>query len=691
MACQRLGRTADEAMLQDGNRSLENRLRLAVEILNEAKILLVLDNLESLLPLPPAAPVWEWPDIRAFFSALLSRLTGQGRAILTCRYLPNGFDPAQQLNLAHEAMPDFTEADFFKYLRRHPRVADRMDRGELSRDLIETFHRKLGATPRFVEQASVILATLDADRLAEQLDSLATPAEGTAGDDLWQLQQAYFRDLFLPQLFETLSPPHRVALSRLALVGEALPPDGVARVAALEPGNEEAFTRRCTALSLLQRFGEENEAQLFAVYPLQREFFTAAERLPEADRRGAHLAAAGFFRECYEKDREEELGLSIMAELLACLHHAAGAGDFALQVWAAVKLARRQIQRAEYASALSLAGPLLAEHRHPDLLQIAARCASATGDWPQARQLAEEEQRERQVIGDRAGEAATWHQLATIDLNEGNYGAAREKFGKSLAIKQAIGDRAGEAATWHNLASIDMNEGNYGAAREKFGKALAMLQAIGDRAGEAGTWHQLASIDMYEGNYGAAREKFGKSLAMRQAIGDRAGEAATWHQLATIDLNEGDYGAAREKFGKALAMRQAIGARGGEASTWHQLATIDLNEGNYGAAREKFGKSLAIKQAIGDRAGEAATLAQIALYAWERQKREPAVRLMAMSFQLLRAINSANQKVVGRNLDGIASALKLDQAGFDNLLRESAEAYQRDRGAELVRQAFEGL
>lgn len=49
-ACQRLGRDADERMLRDGQRPLADRLRLAVEVLNEAPILLVLDNLEALMP-----------------------------------------------------------------------------------------------------------------------------------------------------------------------------------------------------------------------------------------------------------------------------------------------------------------------------------------------------------------------------------------------------------------------------------------------------------------------------------------------------------------------------------------------------------------------------------------------------------------------------------------------------------------
>ena len=91
----------------------------------------------------------------------------------------------------------------------------------------------------------------------------------------------------------------------------------------------------------------------------------------------------------------------------------------------------------------------------------------------------------RQAIGDRAGEAATWHQLATIDLKQGDYAAAREKFATSLQIKQAIGDRAGEAATWHQLATIDVEQGDYAAAREQLPRSDK--QAIGDRAARA-TW-----------------------------------------------------------------------------------------------------------------------------------------------------------------------------------------------------------
>jgi hypothetical protein len=51
----------------------------------------------------------------------------------------------------------------------------------------------------------------------------------------------------------------------------------------------------------------------------------------------------------------------------------------------------------------------------------------------------------------------------------GEWKEARNRYQEALVMFHAIGDRAGEARTWDNLATIDLNEGNYAAAREKFG------------------------------------------------------------------------------------------------------------------------------------------------------------------------------------------------------------------------------
>jgi tetratricopeptide (TPR) repeat protein len=486
-ACLLLGHERYDSVLRDGDRPIADRLRFVVEVLNRTRIPLVLDNLEALMPRPPGPPAWEVPEFGTFFGDLTSRLTGEGRAILTCRYRPKDFDPAQP-NLAHEPVPDFTEADFLKYLRRHEKVAARMRPDELSRDLLEGFYRKLGATPRFVEQATAVLARVEPDALRDQI-------EGVAEEETAELQQQYFRDLFLPQLYDALSGVFQLALSRLAVVYVPLSADGVARVAGLSAADAAVAIDRWITLALAQCFGERDEVPLYAVYPLQRDFLVGGDRLPVDHFRSAHEESAAFFQECFEQDRERVLRLPEHIELLSCLHHAREVGNTERQRWAAVRLATGLRQHGEFRSMLELLEPLLKVDRHHELLFLTAAALESLGEWKEARNRYQEALAIFQAIGDRAGEAIAWHQLATIDLKEGNYAAAREKFGKALAMHQAIGNRAGKAGDWHQLATIDSNEGNYAAAREKFGTALAMRQAIGDRAGEASTWHNLATID----------------------------------------------------------------------------------------------------------------------------------------------------------------------------------------------------
>lgn len=285
----------------------------------------------------------------------------------------------------------------------------------------------------------------------------------------------------------------------------------------------------------------------------------------------------------------------------------------------------------------------------------------------------------------------TARQLSVLHGNLGEYHKAKLAGARALKLYQDAGDRAGEAATWSELATIDVHEGQYACAREKFQKALEITQAISERAGEAASWYHLATIDVHEDQYARAREKFQRALEINQTIGHAAGEAATWHNLASIDLKQGRYAAAREEFQKALEIKQSTGNRAGEAATWHQLATIDLYEGRFAPAREKLQKALEVKHAIGDRAGEAATLNQLGAVAYELGRGDSAAPLMAISLSIFQEIGSPDAQRVLANLSGVCSELGYDQARVDKLVAEAGEAYKGDGGRSLIEAAFAGL
>jgi tetratricopeptide (TPR) repeat protein len=599
--------------------------------------------------------------------------------LVTCRYLPAG-TPIEQPNVLHVPLSDFLLHDVIKFLRRERRVDERLSRGELDEDLVTRLYTEFGGTPGFLEQARMLLAgpNLDVDALRDEL-------EGLEPGRLEEKRQAYYEKIVTRRLFAALSADARRVTARLALSLLPLPPDGAAAIAGLDEAAAGRALDSGVEYGLLQRFDAPEGPSLFQPPGLLRRWLTDVERLPNDEAAETHRRLAAFWQDAYERGREAELRVHPGLELEACRHHGRLGGDVGRWRWAACRLARHLERITEWRRAYELIEEIPESLRDGACWHHLATIDLNEGHYAAAREKFGKSLSIMQAIGDKAGEAATWQYLAAIDIHEGNYTAASEKLGKSLSMRQAIADKAGEAVTWHNLATIDLEEGHYSAAREKFGKALSKRQDIGDRAGEAATWHQLATIDLNEGHYAAAREKSGKALSIAQAIGYKPGEAASWNKLAWIDLKEGNYAAAREKFGKVLSIEQAIGDKAREAATWHNLATIDLNEGNYAAGCQKFAKALSMRQAIGNKAGEASTWFQLGVTAWRAKDFATSLTLMAIGWRLARSIGLGDAKTMLTTLIQAVGQLGMDQAEFERMVERAWAEYQSDRGAGLLK------
>ncbi|MFN0016703.1 MAG: tetratricopeptide repeat protein [Pirellulaceae bacterium] len=622
--------------LMDGKLPMVQRIHLALREWCKHSFVLVLDNFEDALELETRSIAN--PELRAIYEILARDLTAGSRVLVTCRYRPEE-TPLDQPQVLVVPLNDIQEADFRKYLRQDEKIDAHLRAGRLTEPLLKALFRTFGGTPGCWFQLRPLLHQADLDDWDGEL-----PEETL----LEEKRQEYCERLLLPKLYDLLPESSKQLVSRLGISELPISLEALASLIDTDQAKAAGAIDRGVAYGLAQRFSEKDKPDLFHVPGLIRHWLIEPTRLTSEAARTTHEKLARFWRAAYEADQADELRVSFLAELFTCFHHAHRAEDADCWNWTAVRLSSHFLRKS---------------------------------DWKAARLLLE-------AIPEALRDSTTWHQLASIDLNEGNYAAARETFGKSLHIKQEIGDRAGEAATWHQLATIDVYEGNYAAARESFGKSLQMELEIGDRAGEAATRHNLATIDMNEGNYAAARESFGKSLQMRLEIGDRAGEATTRHQLATIDMKEGNYAAARESFGKVLQMELEIGDRAGEAYARHNLATIDLNEGNYAAARESFGKALQMQQEIGNRTGEAATWAQLGFIASKIGKKRQAFQLNVVSFDILSGIGSDDVKQVLNNGAAMMAELDLTDEQLKEMMQSALASYQADGGAALIHEAF---
>jgi hypothetical protein len=118
----------------------------------------------------------------------------------------------------------------------------------------------------------------------------------------------------------------------------------------------------------------------------------------------------------------------------------------------------------------------------------------------------------------------------------------------------------------------------------------------------------------------------------------------------------------------------------GEAYTWHALASIDLDQGQHNAAKERLEKAMEVMQQIGDQACEAATFYQLGFLAKEQGRAQEGLRLVAFCCLIDASIGHGKTQNDFKALLGMASELNHTQEQIDTMLKEAAEAYEKDRG-----------
>lgn len=102
------------------------------------------------------------------------------------------------------------------------------------------------------------------------------------------------------------------------------------------------------------------------------------------------------------------------------------------------------------------------------------------------------------MMQDRSAAAATWHYLATVDVNNGRYREAQSKFRMALAIQQELGDTYGEANTFANLGALAAELGQAEVGLRLFIIGVLLMRELNHpnlREVEEATYQLAASLD----------------------------------------------------------------------------------------------------------------------------------------------------------------------------------------------------
>jgi tetratricopeptide (TPR) repeat protein len=128
---------------------------------------------------------------------------------------------------------------------------------------------------------------------------------------------------------------------------------------------------------------------------------------------------------------------------------------------------------------------------------------------------------------------------AFIEMND--YPLAREYMQQALAICQTSGQMRGQLTCLGNLGWIELQAGNYEAARQAYERALPLSHTFGYRVEEAANLVELGDTVRLQGEYGLALQYLqdGWSMAYEINTYQHANEAVL--ALASLYCQVGDY------------------------------------------------------------------------------------------------------------------------------------------------------
>jgi len=520
-----------------GEATPEKRSHAALRKLNSRRLLLVLDNLETL---SPAATM----EVGKFLGQLDPRLGSM--ALLTLR--PRQKDPltglAGNYNLPVEALDLLSAVQLLvaqtsslqhKIPPRPPTPAEK--------PLLSNFAQHLGFNPIALPHLASLKDLAEACHchpmlLELTLGELRRPTT-SYGQVLQRLRRLSGKDLqtrvdeMLGNMLTTLQAEAPAAFALLQIMTIFRGASEVAALAAVQANaDSEGFAEALNAAVDSSLLNADNNR--LWLHSLTAQFLEKRAPLPEPLAATYRQHHAEYYLEKarqYKKNNMEQWhtfdvdweNISTAADRVAKLSleqkkHAELVGNFSL----ALKdiIFRRQLPAEKWLLAGVAAFARLENKRNVAVLyNLLGLIYDAHGDYDAALQWYQKSVAIQEALGDRAGLATSYNNIGMIYDARGDYDAALQWYQKSVAIQETLGDRAGLTTSYNNIGEVNSARGDYDAALQWYQKSVEILEALGDRAHLAPAWHNIGYIAMAKSDWATALAYFTRSRELSQQIG----------------------------------------------------------------------------------------------------------------------------------------------------------------------------
>lgn len=235
--------------------------------------------------------------------------------------------------------------------------------------------------------------------------------------------------------------------------------------------------------------------------------------------------------------------------------------------------------------------------------------------------------------------------------------------------------------TLYELSMCHGSRGQVNAAEMELREALSTIEALNGQEPDNRLYVRqrgmvlggLGDVQRAQGQYTQAKESFEGAYSIFKDIKDQRSQAATKGKLGMLATDRGDYGKARLLHKEAIERFEDLGEPAVASDGWFELGKVAQKQQDWAEAERCYRESLALDERLGDAAGVARTCNQLAIVAvfakrpreaesWWRRALELDERIQSGSLSHARHLDNLAELFVGEAQAGHVSKARLLEA-----------------------------
>jgi predicted ATPase len=248
---------------------------------------------------------------------------------------------------------------------------------------------------------------------------------------------------------------------------------------------------------------------------------------------------------------------------------------------------------------LALPGAATRDKVRARALFAAGVLAGAQKDYEAADALLSDSLEINRETDDKWAAAVSLNALAVTALDRRDVPAARTLSEQNLAVWRELGDRAAVARSLSNLASVVKEQSDYGLARCLYDEALSIFRESGDPTAAARVLNKQGDVAREQGDATEAQKLYEQSLEAFHEFGDRWGTALALADLGNLARDRRDFAGARSLYRDSLRIFQELDYKRGVAQILESFACAAADQGEAKRALALAGSAAALRHALG--------------------------------------------------------------------------------------------